>query len=84
MAAAAAATCDVDGNDVRGHGLGRLSHLLLRRGEGRSLAPHRLSVHLADLLPHGALRPPGELGLVVVRRRGHRLDDGYRRRRGSR
>lgn len=56
-------TCDVDGNDVCGHGLGRLSHLLLWGGEGRGLAPHLIfklealpCVALWSLWPHGELR----------------------------
>lgn len=68
-------TCDVDGNDVCGHGLGCLPHLLLWGGEGSGLGPRLLvkleAVHCVTLW---SLWPHGELRFVILHRRNNGLE----------
>lgn len=68
-------TCDVDGNDVCGHSLGCLSHLLLWRGEGCSLVPH-LIINLSPLacITLWGLGPHGELRFIILHRRTYGLE----------
>lgn len=63
-------TCDVNGDYVRGHGLGRLPHLLFWGGEGWSLGPYHLPIKLRPLpsFTQWGLAPHGELRFVVLRR----------------
>lgn len=60
-------TCDVDGNNVCGHSLGGLSHLLLWCREWCSLVPH-LIINLSPLpcIRLGGLGPHGELRFIIL------------------